>query len=71
MQDVDVDDNLLQNQRVSKILEVNIDNIMKFEEHILCNKLSAVCFPIRCVRDELRKDTARLTYFSLFEAHLR
>ena len=46
---------------------------LKFEDHIkaLGKRLSAVCFAIRIVSNELSCSTAKMVYHSLFESHVR
>ena len=66
-------DSLIKRVESVKFLGLSINDNLKWSVHIdtLTKKLSSACFAIRSVSKELNVFSARLAYFSLFEAHLR
>lgn len=56
-----------------KFLGIFLDSNLKWSLHIdlLSKKLASACYAIRSVSKELNLASSKLTYFSLFESHLR
>ena len=71
--DLYLDNEIVENKTLSKFLGLTIDNKLKFEEHIkaLSKKLSAGCYAIRIVSNELSCSTTKMVYYALFESHVR
>lgn len=70
---IGLDNSIINNYTDTKFLGLYIDNRLKFDKHIinLNNKLSANCYAIRIISNNLNVATARDAYFSLIESNLR
>lgn len=68
-----LDSGFVCNGNVAKFLGVQIDDRLKFKDHIMTlnKKLASGCYAVRVVSKELGKHMGRIVYFSLVESHLR